>query len=83
MEERLTTAGVAYRNGEFLVARREKGGPLSEKWEFVGGKNRWGETIEESLEREWKEELDLVVSPRVSLRNGIHQRWRPLYSEVP
>ena len=78
MEERLTTAGVAYRNGEFLVARREKGGPLSEKWEFVGGKNRWGETIEESLEREWKEELDLDISPREYLcetefiNGGVH-----------
>ena len=31
------------------------------KWEFVGGKNRWGESVEETLVREWKEELALSV----------------------
>ena len=61
MEERITTCGVAEESGLFLVAKRMKGGPLSEKWEFVGGKNRWGESVEETLEREWKEELNLSV----------------------
>lgn len=78
MEKRLTTAGVAYRNGLFLVARRLPGGPLSEKWEFVGGKNRWGETIEDTLRREWMEELgvEVKVGPFILEttfeNNGIH-----------
>lgn len=61
MEERVTTCGIAEKDGYFLVAKRLKGGPLSEKWEFVGGKNRWGESVEDTLKREWKEELNLDV----------------------
>ncbi len=30
-------------------------------WEFVGGKNRWGESEEETLKREFLEELDLAI----------------------
>ena len=37
MEERITTAGVAVRDGMVFVAHREKGGSLSGKWEFPGG----------------------------------------------
>ena len=55
MEERITTSGVAEKKGEFLVAKRLPGGPLSEKWEFVGGKNRWGESVPDTLKREWME----------------------------
>ncbi len=61
MEERLTTAGVAEEDGRFLVGRRLPGGPLSGKWEFVGGKNRYGETIPDTLKREWMEELEAEV----------------------
>lgn len=62
MTERNTTAGVLEENGLFLVAKRKKGGPLSEKWEFIGGKNRYGETLEETLCREWLEEVGLEIS---------------------
>ncbi|MGN1164565.1 MAG: NUDIX domain-containing protein [Candidatus Ornithospirochaeta sp.] len=61
MTERITTAGVAIENGKVLVARRTEGGPLSLKWEFVGGKNRYGESVGETLCREWMEELSLSV----------------------
>ena len=62
MIERLTTAGVLIRGGNFLVAKRQKGGPLSEMWEFIGGKNRYGESLEETLKREWREEVSLDIS---------------------
>lgn len=62
MEERNTTAGVAIKDGKVLVARRAKGGPLSDMWEFPGGKNRYGETIEETLKREWAEELGIEIA---------------------
>lgn len=67
MEERLTTSGVAVKDGLFLVAKRLPGGVLSEKWEFVGGKNRWGESVEDTLMREWKEELNLSVEVKEHL----------------
>lgn len=61
METRDTTAGVLVKDNLYLVAKRKKGGPLSGKWEFIGGKNRWGEKIEETLEREWMEEVGLKI----------------------
>ena len=61
MEERITTSGVAEKKGEFLVAKRLPGGPLSEKWEFVGGKVEPGERREEALIRECREELGVTV----------------------
>ena len=67
MEERITTSGVAENRGLFLVAKRLPGGPLSEKWEFVGGKNRWGESVEDTLQREWLEELNLRVDVKEHL----------------
>ena len=65
MDERDTTAGVAIKDGKVLVAKRAKGGPLSEMWEFPGGKNRYGESIEDTFKREWLEELgiDIEVGP--------------------
>lgn len=61
MERRNTTAGVLVKDNLYLVAKRKKGGPLSGKWEFIGGKNKWGETIEETLVREWMEEVGLDI----------------------
>lgn len=62
MTERITTAGIAIRNGRILVGKRVKGGSLSEKWEFPGGKNRWGETVSDTLKREYDEELGVEVN---------------------
>lgn len=67
MEERITTSGVVEKDGLFLVAKRLPGGPLSEKWEFVGGKNRYGESVEDTLKREWLEELNLKVDVKEHL----------------
>ena len=62
MLTRDTTAGVLNEDGRYLVAQRKKGGPLSEKWEFIGGKNRCGETLQDTLKREWMEEVGLKIS---------------------
>ena len=61
MNERITTAGVAVKDGKVLVAHRVKGGSLSGKWEFPGGKQRWGESDEDTLKREYKEELSVDI----------------------
>jgi mutator protein MutT len=59
--ERITTAGVLVKNNRYFVAKRDKGGSIGGLWEFPGGKNRWGETEEETLRREYQEELGLEV----------------------
>lgn len=61
MEERITTAGIALRNGKVLIAHRVEGGALSGKWEFPGGKTRYGETVSDTLRREWTEELGVEI----------------------
>lgn len=80
MTERNTTAGVLFENGCFLVAKRKKGGPLSEKWEFIGGKNRYGESLEETLKREWLEETGLIVDVGTFLLNTTFVNNDTLYT---
>jgi len=54
-------AGVI-RRGEFvLIARRLPEAHLGGYWEFPGGTREEGESLEECLVREIKEELDLTV----------------------
>ncbi|MFI5294476.1 MAG: 8-oxo-dGTP diphosphatase MutT [Thermodesulfovibrionales bacterium] len=52
-------AGVIERDGKVLIVRRMKGDKLGNKWEFPGGKLESGETPEEALRRELREELDI------------------------
>ncbi len=49
-------------NGKFLICQRpaHKGNGLL--WEFVGGKAEAGETLQEALIRECREELNVTVS---------------------
>jgi 8-oxo-dGTP diphosphatase len=49
-------------DGRVLLARRPEGKPLAGLWEFPGGKVAPGETPEDALIRELKEELDIDVS---------------------
>jgi 8-oxo-dGTP diphosphatase len=57
------TAGILQQNGLVLIARRRPGKHMGGKWEFPGGKIEAGESPEQSLVRELKEELD--VSARI------------------
>lgn len=56
------TAGIIWKGEKFLITKRFKDDPtLPGLWEFPGGKLEEGETLEECLERELKEELEIEV----------------------
>jgi len=61
------TAGVIWRDGCVLLAQRRPGGLLGGLWEFPGGKQEPGETLEDCLRRELREELgiEVEVGPRL------------------
>ena len=49
-------------DGRVLLAQRPAGRPMAGLWEFPGGKVEVGERPEETLIRELKEELGIVVN---------------------
>ncbi|TCG10608.1 (deoxy)nucleoside triphosphate pyrophosphohydrolase [Mycoplasma marinum] len=46
---------------KMLIMQRGGTGILNNKWEFPGGKIEYGETIQETIVREIKEELDVNI----------------------
>ena len=54
-------AGLVWRDGRLLIARRPADGLLGGLWEFPGGKRRAGESLEEACAREIREETGLAV----------------------
>jgi 8-oxo-dGTP diphosphatase len=55
----LVSAAVIVRGSEILVGQRRRGDRHAYKWEFPGGKVEAGETPQEALERELREELNI------------------------
>ena len=55
------TAALIVRQGKILVARRPYGTRHAGWWEFPGGKQESGETLEACLAREIQEELSLTI----------------------
>jgi len=54
------TAAVMRRAGKVLVAKRKRA-HMGYSWEFPGGKAEAGETLEDCLQRELREELGIEV----------------------
>lgn len=52
-------AAIIRRQGKVLVGQRPEGGMLAGTWEFPGGKIELGESPEDALARELKEELGI------------------------
>ncbi len=60
------SAGLVFRDGQLLITQRRAGSHLGGLWEFPGGKREAGETLEQCLARELREELGIQV--RVGVR---------------
>jgi 8-oxo-dGTP diphosphatase len=54
-------AGLIFRNGKLLIAKRHSDSHLGGLWEFPGGKRESGESFERCLARELVEELGVRV----------------------
>jgi 8-oxo-dGTP diphosphatase len=65
---RFVAAGLIVRGGEVLIGQRRPDQPMSLQWEFPGGKIESGESAEQALARELREELGIqaIVGPRVT-----------------
>jgi len=62
MKEIKVIAAAIIKDGKLLIAQRPKNKTLALVWEFPGGKVEDGETNEDCLIREIKEELDVLIS---------------------
>jgi mutator protein MutT len=56
------SAGLIFRSGQLLITQRHASAHLGGLWEFPGGKREPGETFEQCLARELREELGVEVS---------------------
>jgi 8-oxo-dGTP diphosphatase len=56
-------AGLIKKDHRYLITKRPAGVHLGGCWEFPGGKQEPGESLEECLQRELKEELGIDITP--------------------
>ena len=55
------TAAIILKDNKVLIAQRSPDDKLANKWEFPGGKIEHGESPQECLKREIREELDFEI----------------------
>jgi mutator protein MutT len=64
---------VVVRRGRVLICQRKSQDTFGGYWEFPGGKCEAGETLEQCLGRELREEVDIVAKPLAKLSVISHQ----------
>jgi 8-oxo-dGTP diphosphatase len=62
-------------DGQFLLTTRPPGKVYAGYWEFPGGKVEPGESVEQALARELREELGIAIGPA--------QPWQQLVMDYP
>ena len=66
-------AALIWNNGRFLACQRPAHKARGLLWEFVGGKTEPGETHEEALIRECREELNITIAVEDVFMEVIHE----------
>lgn len=66
-------AALIWEGDRFLACQRPANKARALLWEFVGGKVESGESLEEALIRECREELDITVEPKGVFMEVIHE----------
>src|SRR5688572_5790556 len=61
-------AGIIRQGGRYLITRRRSGVHLEGLWEFPGGRREPGETMEDCLRRELREELGIEITEPLPYR---------------
>ena len=56
------SAALIFRNGKLLITKRPAAAHLGGLWEFPGGKREPGESFQQCLARELREELGVAIS---------------------
>jgi 8-oxo-dGTP diphosphatase len=70
---KIVTAAIIKKDNRYMVTRRASGEKLAGYWEFPGGKVESGETLEEGLAREIKEELSLTIDVGSLFHEVVHE----------
>lgn len=65
-------AGVIYKDNKFLIAQRNLKKAQGGLWEFPGGKVEKGESYENALTREIKEEFNANIGVKEYIGENIH-----------
>ena len=75
-------AAVVWDGPRLLMTQRPPGGALGLQWEFPGGKIEPGETPEQAIVREVREELAVGATPQEQLDTVAHDYAHGLHVEI-
>ena len=65
-------AALIWREEKFMICQRPAHKARGLLWEFVGGKTEKGETLEDALIRECREELDVLIKVNDIFTEVVH-----------